>query len=41
MVATHKYREFMICRITKERSDSVYMQQIVVNNYALSILVIR
>jgi hypothetical protein len=31
----------MTCRLTKERPDSVYMQQIVVNNYALSILVIR
>jgi hypothetical protein len=41
MVATHKYREFMTYRLTKERPDSVSMQQIVVNNYALSILVIR
>jgi hypothetical protein len=41
MVATRKYNEFMTSRLRKGRPHSVYMQQIVVNNYALSILVTR
>jgi hypothetical protein len=41
MVASRKYKETLTCRLTEGRPDSVLYTEMVVNNYALSILVLR
>jgi hypothetical protein len=41
MVATHKYKEIYDMKASRRKATWFKMQKLVVNNYALSILVLR